>query len=918
MRKGIAALLLGLAVVASSLPLVPVRAHADSSIQVYRDRFGVAHIEAHTLQGASYAMGYVEASDRLFEMDIFRHYAQGRLAEIVGPSELASDEFTRREFLVPGRVEAQYQAVNPVVKSMLQAYTQGINDAALKTYLDPRTRPALYDILGVQFEQWKPEDSVELLMLFSSDLFGGDGGAGQLQKAALLAHLRAKYGAADGLRVFNDMYPPTFDDAPSIVPAGQGPPRPPVGYDAAGPSASQDALLSLPGIAHTAQTYSATMAAMQRLLHTGIPFPHLGSFGGALSGSRARSQAGLLFGDPQAGLESPPIFYEVGLHIPGVTDCEGITVAGFGPSYALGWCNQHAWTLIAANVGDQTDLYAERLNPANPHQYWFNGAWRDTVQDTETYIVRGITCALPLPLPGLPLPIKPPGGLPIGPCTPQVVRQTYDYTVHGAIEAVDSADHIGFAYRRAQRGVVLDNLEASLAETYAHSLDEFRAGTDLGPATLHQLYADSAGNIAYRLTGLQPIRPEGIDRRFPVPGTGEAEWQGFLSPCAMPANLNPPEGYIAVNQGTESKPAAWWPNSGQTAIGIVARPRHDRELLAGMHDATLESVRQLVPRYLQQDDPQADLFYPLFAHALAGTTDPRLQQAQLWLERWRADGWQRTNHDHAAVEDHPGLALFEMDDYDEYGTGGAFATPIGDALIQQVMGGVTDGMIPGNTYMGQLSAVYQALTHRLSRDYVGDTDALLRSTILQVMSTLSDSKHFGTADMSRWHDPWPSVAFTVIGVNSAPAPIQGFDHGSYAQIVDLGLLQGEDVEPPGNIASDSLYDEFQPQPHGYDQRDLYQAFQYKPMRNSAALYRTDTESVSTLSDGGSFGSDTHLALARAACRGGGTVGLGAAAGAVGLPNTGTATATAAVVGLAVLAAATWLGAGRRRRRRRTG
>ena len=97
------------ALLASSLSLAqgPARGQlpGGGDITVYRDRFGVPHVEAPSLQGLSYATGYLMAKDRLFEMDVIRKLGQGRLSELIGPSMLDADRYTRREFLLTADIE---------------------------------------------------------------------------------------------------------------------------------------------------------------------------------------------------------------------------------------------------------------------------------------------------------------------------------------------------------------------------------------------------------------------------------------------------------------------------------------------------------------------------------------------------------------------------------------------------------------------------------------------------------------------------------------------------------------------------------------------------------------------------------------------------------------------------------------------
>src|SRR6188474_1929887 len=62
---------------------------------ILRDRYGIPHIFAASAQDASFALGFVHAQDRLWQMEMSRRIASGRLAEIVGPGALETDRFLR-------------------------------------------------------------------------------------------------------------------------------------------------------------------------------------------------------------------------------------------------------------------------------------------------------------------------------------------------------------------------------------------------------------------------------------------------------------------------------------------------------------------------------------------------------------------------------------------------------------------------------------------------------------------------------------------------------------------------------------------------------------------------------------------------------------------------------------------------------
>ena len=105
-RRSLLALVLPLALLTSALPSGALPAGTVAT--VYRDAYGVPHVVAPTRQSLAHAVGYVMATDRLFEMDLIRRLGQGRLSEVLGAGRdangdgvgdaLQADMFMRREF----------------------------------------------------------------------------------------------------------------------------------------------------------------------------------------------------------------------------------------------------------------------------------------------------------------------------------------------------------------------------------------------------------------------------------------------------------------------------------------------------------------------------------------------------------------------------------------------------------------------------------------------------------------------------------------------------------------------------------------------------------------------------------------------------------------------------------------------------
>ncbi|HEX5872540.1 MAG TPA: penicillin acylase family protein, partial [Longimicrobium sp.] len=95
-------------------------------VEVWRDSLGVPHVWAKDEEDLFRAMGYVHAQDRLFQMEMFRRVADGRLAEVLGESQLDTDRFLRTVGM--GRSAAENEArLAPEHRRMLQAYADGVN-----------------------------------------------------------------------------------------------------------------------------------------------------------------------------------------------------------------------------------------------------------------------------------------------------------------------------------------------------------------------------------------------------------------------------------------------------------------------------------------------------------------------------------------------------------------------------------------------------------------------------------------------------------------------------------------------------------------------------------------------------------------------------------------------------------------------
>ncbi|MFA5913128.1 MAG: penicillin acylase family protein, partial [Burkholderiales bacterium] len=95
-------------------------------VDIVRDRYGVPHIYAGSVEDAYFALGFVHAQDRLWQMEMNRRIGSGRLSEALGPATLDADKFLRT--LGVRRVaEATLKKLDARTRSQLDAYTAGVN-----------------------------------------------------------------------------------------------------------------------------------------------------------------------------------------------------------------------------------------------------------------------------------------------------------------------------------------------------------------------------------------------------------------------------------------------------------------------------------------------------------------------------------------------------------------------------------------------------------------------------------------------------------------------------------------------------------------------------------------------------------------------------------------------------------------------
>jgi penicillin amidase len=140
---------------------------AEGSLRLVRDDTAVVHVRAESERDAWYGLGFAHAQDRLFQADFNRHVAHGRMAEWFGERAVPLDHFVRSMHLAD-RGRRSVAGSDPATRAMLEAYTAGLNDGVASL----PALPVEYRLLGLEFDEWSPEDCTAVGYLQSWNLAG--------------------------------------------------------------------------------------------------------------------------------------------------------------------------------------------------------------------------------------------------------------------------------------------------------------------------------------------------------------------------------------------------------------------------------------------------------------------------------------------------------------------------------------------------------------------------------------------------------------------------------------------------------------------------------------------------------------------------------------------------------------------------
>jgi len=805
MKKKLWICVLTLTMLILTVPIVPTNACRGRRrpIIILRDDYGVPHIYARTKEGLAYGCGYAMAQDRLWQAEVFRRAASGRLAE-VGLATVDDDYATRAvgysweelgemfDNWVPTKPEAK-------LKEMMLAFVDGVNLYITEAIEDPSLMPVEYLLYDFLPEPWTIEDSAAIMGMMAWR-FGGCGGD-ELKYAAALMALQAMYGEKQGMDMFNDHFPQNDPGAEVTIPDTEA-----IWSDYLYDGCD----IELPeNIMQIYQEYEEAQKSQEQLLGSlGLP-TKFGSNAWMVSPSKSETGNALQVGGPQMGQSIPQILMEVGLHGAGI-DAVGAMIP-MGPVIILGVSKYGAWT-STTGVSDVMDTYIEVLNPLNSTQYWHDDGYMDMEMRIETIVDGEGT----------------PHNFPIY------------RTIHGPIIGMDFSDPghpLAFTMKTPYYKNDLAAEEGWFLFQQAKNIWDFQeACKTIQPA--HNFYwIDKKGNIGYWHAGTFPIKPTYgvggrlIDDRFPLNGTGEEEWVGLTGFAEMPKCINPSQSWLA---NWNNKPITNWPfGESDAGWGEGHRVKRIFQLLSSKDEFSFEDMNLINMDAGYNHIPGMNLLKYLVDAARADLTIPR--EVVHLLEDWNhhyndfeEPRWPNPN----PTYDDPGLTIF-------------------DAWYERIFDEVFNDDIPPYPPIGPIHREFaqvwpSTIIHvfdgpdsklPLKYDYLNKED---RDTV--IVRVLKEAIDYLNAthgpDITTWLTPVKTITFDQQGALPAPT-MHAMNRGTYNHIVEMitrgrrGRCCGRyphavNVIPPGQSGFMNYLGQYSP--HAYDQLLLYETWTYKPVR----------------------------------------------------------------------------------------
>ncbi|KAJ3435505.1 peptidase s45 penicillin amidase [Anaeramoeba flamelloides] len=522
-----------------------VEDYLTNPVDVSRDKYGVPHIIAKNETDLYFVMGYCQAQDRFFQMDLARRIVSGRLSEVMGKNEtvLASDIHFRTLGLNKLALQ-DYENCTKEGKKYLENFVAGIN-YCIKEQKRNKKVPAEYKLVKIEQESWEAKDTFLVLRLLGL----------QMNYGFICDVIRKEMISQFGADPFNELE--TFKDFPKSK-LFEG-----TDFD----------------FGELCKNFSSGNSNLMSMDFSG-------SNAYAVSGKYTSTGKPILVSDPHLAASNPSPFYWYHLTVEQENENEeneekeekeeeeevriiGATVPGL-PSIVIGRNQSVAWGITLGHTQSE-NIFAEKVKGK---QYFYDNEWVDGEIVQEKIMIKGEK-------------------------NPHIINVMK--THHGPILFYDplNNDHkdeeqvkISFWGNSIEPSKPNKNLFSTLRKlTKSQNVYEFRKILkDVESMSVNIVYADQEGNIAHQLTGKYPEKMENHQMHPIYPGwLPEFDFEKYIPFEELPHFINPECGYCV---SSNNRHKGEWPFLGKN---YVSSSRSDRisELIEEMIKTNTENKKKI-------------------------------------------------------------------------------------------------------------------------------------------------------------------------------------------------------------------------------------------------------------------------------------------------------------------------------------
>lgn len=504
--------------------------YLSSPVEIIYDDRRVPHIFAQNIEDALFAQGFVQAQNRLFQMEFVSLASAGALSSVLGDKTLEIDREKRRR----GMLYAAENAVKgwekfPEYQKYMTPYLQGVNTYI--DYLKSRDFPLEYKLLDFEPSEWTAIKSALIFKYMALTLAGRNDD---------IRYTNLK--TALGNEAFDFLYPEIEDEENPVIPDLY--------------FLKEKEILTVVNQDEDAYFKGKIEKAFYEARQDGV-----GSNSWGLSGLKTASGKTIFCNDPHLSLGLPSIWFEVHIHTPDF-NAYGVSIPGM-PGIMIGFNEDIAWG--ETNVGqDVEDLFLVEWADNEKKKYMLDGAAKDVTIRLEKHEVKG----------------------------GKSVTDTVRYTSWGPVYHESNDGKHDLAMRWLVHDVpdtpeFMVFVNAMKCKDYDQYLD---VSADFISPAQNFGFASGSGDIGMRINGRFPAK-SGQDGRFVEYGNKSShDWQSFIPRDQNPQILNPERGFISsANQRSAPRDYPYY----YTGKFEHFRNKTINSKLTAIQDATVQDMQTL-------------------------------------------------------------------------------------------------------------------------------------------------------------------------------------------------------------------------------------------------------------------------------------------------------------------------------------